>query len=314
MALTPLERIEQLQPTLQSVEASDSMTTAGRKVLLGELIRMLQHEDGSRLGEDPEEVHDMRVAIRRMRSVFRLLKPYFKAKDIRRFNGELQQLAWSLGDVRDLDVFLADLHQFQEILKPEQQADLQTVIDDLDAQRAEAREHLIETLDSKAYRKFVKDFSSFVTESGGTGKSNGKMSVEPTQVRHLLPPTVYNRLAAVRAYESVLAEPSATTLHSLRIEFKRLRYTVSLFEGVLGTQIEGFIDDLKEMQDILGSLNDIATARGRLEGYQGEGVEAYLAWLDSSESDLTTRFSDAWGRFNSRKVQQKLSNAVLGIK
>jgi len=82
------------------------------------------------------------------------------------------------------------------------------------------------------------------------------------------------------AYESALEEPSATTLHSLRIEFKRLRYTVSLFEGVLGTQIEGFIGDLKDLQDILGNLNDIATARGRLEGYQGEGVEAYLAWLD----------------------------------
>ncbi|HUN06848.1 MAG TPA: CHAD domain-containing protein [Aggregatilineales bacterium] len=314
MALSTLERIEQLQPAIANLEATDSMADAGRKVLLSELIRMLKHEEGSRLGEDPEEVHDMRVAIRRMRSVFRLLKPYFKAKDVRRFNGELQQLAWALGDVRDLDVFLADLHTFQEQVSAEQQADLQTVIDDLEAQRSEARERLVETLDSKAYRRFVKDFSNFLMEAPKASKETDKDSVEPVQVRHLLPPTVYNRLAAVRAYESALEEPSATTLHSLRIEFKRLRYTVSLFEGVLGTQIEGFIGDLKDLQDILGNLNDIATARGRLEGYQGEGVEAYLAWLDSSEAELSGRFSEAWSRFNSRKVQQKLSNAVLGIR
>ncbi|MBN8594192.1 MAG: CHAD domain-containing protein [Anaerolineae bacterium] len=314
MALSTLERIEQLQPAIANLEATDSMADAGRKVLLSELIRMLKHEEGSRLGEDPEEVHDMRVAIRRMRSVFRLLKPYFKAKDVRRFNGELQQLAWALGDVRDLDVFLADLHTFQEQVSAEQQADLQTVIDDLEAQRSEARERLVETLDSKAYRRFVKDFSNFLTETPKPEKATDKDTVEPVQVRHLLPATVYNRLAAVRAYESALAEPSATTLHSLRIEFKRLRYTVSLFEGVLGTQIEGFIGDLKDLQDILGNLNDIATARGRLEDYQGEGVEAYLAWLDSSEAELSGRFAEAWSRFNSRKVQQKLSNAVLGIR
>jgi CHAD domain-containing protein len=314
MALSTTERIEQLQPAIANLEATDSMANAGRKVLLSELIRMLKHEEGSRLGEDPEEVHDMRVSIRRMRSVFRLLKPYFKAKDVRRFNGELQQLAWALGDVRDLDVFLADLHTFQEQVSAEQQADLQTVIDDLEAQRGEARERLVETLDSKAYRRFVKDFSNFLMEAPKAGKETDKDSVEPVQVRHLLPATVYNRLAAVRAYESALAEPTATTLHSLRIEFKRLRYTVSLFEGVLGTQIEGFIGDLKDLQDILGNLNDIATARGRLEDYQGEGVEAYLAWLTSSEAELNGRFAEAWSRFNSRKVQQKLSNAVLGIR
>jgi CHAD domain-containing protein len=313
MALTPTERIEQLQPTLENIGSSDSMANAGRKILLGELIRMLTHEEGSRLGEDPEAVHDMRVAIRRMRSIFRLLKPYFKAKDVRRFSGELQQLAWALGDVRDLDVFLADLHGFQEKLEAQQQADLQTVIDDLEAQRGESRDRLIETLDSKAYRRFLKEFAAFLSTPLESAR-NGKDSIEPTLVRHLLPATVYNRLAAVRAYETALEAPDATTLHSLRIEFKRLRYTVSLFEDVLGAQIEGFIDDLKELQDILGGLNDITTARGRLEGYRGEGVEAYLAWLDSSEADLTARFGDAWARFNSRKVQQKLSNAVLGIK
>jgi CHAD domain-containing protein len=275
---------------------------------------MLRQEDGTRAGEDAEAVHDMRVAIRRMRSIFRLLRPYFKAKDARRFNGELQQLAWALGDVRDLDVFMADVRAFQETVNAEQQADLQTVIDDLEMQRQEARERLLETLESKAYRRFLKDYSSFLTTPPDGSKANGKVTVEPTQVRHLLPAMVYNRLAAVRAYEAALVEPTATTLHSLRIEFKRLRYTVSLFEGVLGTQIEAFIDDLKAMQDILGSLNDIATARGRLEDYRGEGVEAYLAWLDSHEADLTAQFGEAWSRFNSRKVQQKLSNAVLGIR
>src|SRR5262249_47611073 len=77
-------------------------------VLRGNFRALLLKEAGTRLGEDPEELHDMRVATRRIRaalSVFREALPVRAA----RFNREWAWLADSLGRVRDLDVQTVEL-------------------------------------------------------------------------------------------------------------------------------------------------------------------------------------------------------------
>ncbi len=313
MALTPAERISQLEAAVQPITAEDLMVEAGRKVLLGEFISMLKHEDGSRNGLDVEDVHDMRVAIRRMRSVFRLLKPFFKKNAARHHNEELRRLAWALGSVRDYDVLIDNLAAFQTTLEADAQANLQAVIDDLDTRRSEARETLNSLFDSKAYRRFVKEFSAFLTKPGEGAKATASESVTPSQVRHVLPGMIYNHLASVRAYATVVGDADATTLHALRIEFKRLRYTVSLFDGLLGSQAKEFISEIKELQDCLGHLNDATTARMHLEAYTHDVVSTYIAHLESHEADLKIRFDELWSRFNTRKVQQKISTAVLAL-
>lgn len=315
MAITLTERIEALESARLPIAPEDAMAEAGRKVLLSELLNMLKHEEGSRTGADIEDVHDMRVALRRMRSTFRLLDAFYKRSDVRRFNQELRRLASGLGNVRDLDVLIENLQKFQKNLEADQQAELQKVIDELDGERATYREHLVEHLDSKPYRRFIKEFSAFVSKSGVGAKSSNEDGVVPTQVRHLLPGMIYNRLAAVRAYETVLEEADSETLHALRIEFKRLRYTVSLFQEVLGSQITEFIDELKAIQDCLGHLNDAAAARIWLDSYEDEPViGAYIAALEEKEVKLKEQFVEIWSHFNTRRVQQKLSSAVLALR
>jgi len=315
MAITLTERIDQLSQAVQPVLAEDTLAEAGRKVLLVEFIKMLKHEDGSRTGADIEDVHDMRVALRRMRSAFRLLESAYKRGEIRRFNQELRRIASTLGSVRDLDVLIENLRAYQQTLEADQQADLQTVIDELESERASYRGDLNDLFDSKPYRRFIKDFSNFLTTSGEGAKSIQGDGVVPSQLRHLLPGMIYNHLATVRAYETVIEEAEAETLHALRIECKRLRYTVSLFEEVLGSQISEFIEELKALQDCLGHLNDAAGARIWLDSYTDEPVVgAYIAALEEKEIALKTQFAEIWSRFNTRRVQQKLSSAVLALR
>lgn len=297
------------------------MAEAGRKILLKELMRMLQHEQGSRTGEDIEDVHDMRVAIRRTRSAMRLLKPYLKAKAIRPYNRGLRHLGWVLGEVRDLDVMIENLKAYQQTLDPEQAAAFQLVIDELDRRRALAREALNEYLDAKAYRRFIRDYSAFLLQPMHNSFHPADGAVAPYQVRHVLPAMIYDRLAAVRAYDTVLPEANAATLHALRIEFKRLRYTLSLFSDVLGPQAEEFVETIKGIQDHLGHLNDSSVARARLEGLAddpeapyAEALAGYLAHLETHENGLKDGFAEVWERFNSRKVQQKLATAVLALR
>lgn len=315
MAMTIEERVAALEPLVQPVQPEDTMAEAGRKVLLTELVNVLKHEAGSRTGEDIEDVHDMRVATRRMRSLFQLLASYYKQGEIRPFSQALRRIAGALGDVRDLDVLIENLQAFQKTLEADQQASLQTVIDSLDKERSGARKSLNSVLDSKTYRRFIKTFTTFLTHEGAGSKSTPKDEIVPLQIRHVLPSLIYNRLAAVLAYEPVLEKADAEMLHGLRIEFKRLRYTVSLFEGVLGTQIADFIDELKELQDCLGHLNDATSARALLDSYEDEQiVAAYLKSLEDHEAGLQTRFTEIWSRFSTRKVQQKLSTAVLALR
>jgi CHAD domain-containing protein len=319
MALSIDDRIAQLVPLQQSPLAVDTMAEAGRKVLLAEFVRMLKHEAGSRTGEDIEDVHDMRVAIRRMRSTFSLLKPYFPAKDVRDYNQELRRIASTLGDVRDLDVLIQDLGEYQASLPKARKNAFAAKIAAFDQTRESARAELVAVLDGKRYRRFLKSFAKFLTTPIEAAPLDG--TVIPIQVRHVLPGLIYERLASVLAYDDVLdmTDEDDTMLHALRIEFKRLRYAVSLFEGVLGSQIGDFISELKIIQDCLGGLQDAVTARARLETFLEDDdafglLSAYVAARESRAAELKEQFPALWERFKTRKVQQKLSNAVLALR
>jgi len=312
--------ITNLSEYVMPAAPTDTMAEAGRKVLLTEFIKMLDVEAGSRTGEDIEDVHKMRVSIRRMRSAFLLLEAYYKPKAIEPFIDELRQIMRALGGVRDLDVMIVNLEDFQSTLDASQVEAMKEVIDSLDLRRADARKDLNHVLDRKSYRRFVKNFSKFLTTPEMGARSIDTSSITPYQLRHVLPPMIYEHLSATRAYETVLETADAETLHALRIEFKRLRYIVSLFEDVLGTQIKDFIGELKTIQDHLGRLNDISVAHQNLnelmEDLEGDQITVlweYIKHLEAEKPDLLAQLPDIWKRFNSKTVQRKLASAVANL-
>ena len=87
------------------VRADDTMAEAADKILLFQLRRMIEHEPGTRKGEDIEELHDMRVATRRMRAALRLFEAFLDPEALRPFLKTLRRTGRTLGAVRDLDVF-----------------------------------------------------------------------------------------------------------------------------------------------------------------------------------------------------------------
>ncbi len=317
MTSDPTARILKLQAAAEALSPEDSMAEAGRKVLLGELIKVLSHEMGSRTDRDLEDVHQMRVAIRRIRSLFRLLRPYFKKGVIRQYNHEFADLAGGLGEVRDLDVLLENLRAFK--MKGKLKDDtFQLLLNELERQRQVAREEWAKTLDSRTYQRTIKSFGKWVASPGQDVKALPKGSLEPWQIRHVLPGLIYNQLAAVRVYETVLDTMDMSAFHSLRIAFKRLRYLISLFEPLLGKQIEQFVDELKQVQDCLGEMHDCTAARDRLldlpEAFDSAILAAYVAQLEARQLALRSHFFELWSRFNTRRVQQQLASAVLSLR
>ena len=77
---------------------------------------------------------------------------------------------------------------------------------------------------------------------------------DPHELRHVLPPLLHQRLASVRAYDSVLPAADDRRLHALRVECKRLRYAIEFFAPVLGSSAASFLPLIQAMQDTLGRI------------------------------------------------------------
>lgn len=308
----------------------DPMSEAGRKALLYHFERMLLNEPGSRLGEDIEAVHDMRVSTRRMRSAFQVFGPFYRTKTVKPFIGGLRRTARILGAVRDLDVFLEKLDIYRADLPGNGEGSLNPLIDMIHIRRDEAREALIRYLDSTAFSSFVEEFDEFLNKPGA-GQLRQKESVMGTPpaylVRHVAPRLIYTNYEAVRAYETVLDHARIETLHALRIEFKRLRYALEFFEEVLGPEARTVIREVKRVQDHLGDLNDAQVAGDFLRDFISEHEQAqstimiqdrqsiervvqYMAYQFAEKHRLTTTFAETWTEFNRTEIRRSLALAI----
>lgn len=298
---------------------ADPMAEAGRKIFARQLRRMKSHEAGSRSGDDIESVHQMRVAIRRMRSLFNLIGVYYRRKTVAEFQRGLREVARALGAIRDLDVLILDLQDFQAELPPASQAAIDPVITVLEDRRGACRARLNRLFDSKRYSRFLRRFQR-LAKGAGRGARKLKRGETPHQLRHVLPPLLHERLARVKAYDTVLPASDDAILHALRVECKQLRYALEFFQPTLGRSAGAFLSQVKAMQEILGRINDIAVFSETVAGIddlpsqQSAILQSYLCAREAELADLRERFHLAWTRFNNRATQRQFSDSLLVLR
>lgn len=310
------------------LEATDSLAEAGRKVLSFHFGRMLSHESGTRRGDDIEALHDMRVATRRMRAAFRVFDGGFRQKAVKPLLAGLRATARVLGQVRDLDVFIDKLQQYQQFLPENEQAGLQLLLEAWTAKREQARREMLAYLEGKQYRRFKKDLLKFVSTAGAGAKPTSED--KPYQLRYLVPGLIYERFEAVHAYETRLETATPDTLHQLRITFKQLRYAVEFFAEILGEEGQRVIEAVKMLQDHLGDLNDAEVASHSLRDLLAEWdqnqahlplaerqspthLAAYLETKLEERQRLLESFPQAWAQFNHPDLRRNLALAIAAL-
>ena len=250
------------------VQPDDSMVLAARKIFTFYFLTLLRYEPGTRLGEDPEDLHKMRVATRRLRAAVRVFQRYVGKSRLKPHLKRIRKTARMLGRVRDLDVAQAKLLGYLESVGV--QNGPETVLyRQWEAARQATREELLAYLDGESYRRFKAQFAEFL--DGLAGREPVQFSgdaARPQRVRHLAPVEIYRRLAEFRAYDDVLPGHDVPLLcyHNLRITGKQLRYTLEFFREVLGPEAETAISRLKVLQDHLGDLQDAVVMIERLGG------------------------------------------------
>lgn len=309
------------QPPAPGVRPEDTLAEAGRKVLAFHFARMLSFEEGARTGRDLEDVHKMRVATRRMRAVWRTFREGYRRKVARRYVDELRVVAGQLGAVRDLDVLIAGSETHGQE-RPGDRRALRLFVEELVGRREAARASLIAFLDDQAYRDFVDDYRDFVQrpEAGIRRIRAGR----PQQVRDTAASRIWAAYERVRAYEAVVSWADIPVLHALRIEGKRLRYSLESFREVLGPEAGSLIKRVVALQDHLGELNDAHVAAelarawlleegARIPDPTVQAVARYIASREAAVTRLREGLATAWGPLAAEDFRRDLAASLAPL-
>jgi len=242
---------------LTAAEAPPSALPELSAALLEQHAQTVRHDLALRLGGDDEDVHKLRVAIRRSRAYLRVARPLLDAEWS---EGLRQELGWAgreLGAVRDLDVMLAGLRAQLEQLDQTDCLAFRPLLRRLTAQRTRARAKLSRILDDRRYLAAVSSLREAALEPHVSGSAGSLDVLARHEVRRLL-----RRAAKVDGKER------DAELHALRIRAKRARYAAELLEGKSAAR---FVERAKELQDLLGGYQDAVVAEARLRALPKEG-------------------------------------------
>lgn len=131
---------------------------AAARVLTERLDTLMDHEAGTRVGTDPEELHDMRVASRRLRAALEAFAVCYRGKAFARVSKETKALTDALGGVRDSDVLLARMAAYMATVPPDEQTAITHFIRRVTAEREVRRATMLRTLDGLEASDYAKRF------------------------------------------------------------------------------------------------------------------------------------------------------------
>lgn len=228
----------------------------------------------------PEGVHQMRVALRRLRAVERLFRKATAGNETRDLARRARDLAKALAPARDWDVFL------EETLAPlfAEKADdpgFVALKARAEALRAQAWAEAVEAVAARDFSLFALDLmeAGWARPWARDGKNGAKNGALDAPVAAFAAAALDARLEAARVFAPDIEKASPEDRHRLRIELKKLRYAAQTFRSLYPRKArKAYLAALSKLQDAFGALNDAAVAQ-RLAGEaaMGQGKDAARA-------------------------------------
>ena len=276
------------------MDSSIGAAEAFRVIIAGGLGGLLANQPAA-LACDMEGVHQMRVALRRLRTAVVLFAPHLERHAASRFNAELGALGRLLGDARDWDVFVAETLP-TAFAEPTQESWRNLLGERAAAARCEAHDQLAAELGSARPTGLILALAAWSHEPD--------LLQAPARDAALidLAPALLDRLARkVRKRGRHVSRADSKELHDLRKSLKKLRYAADFVSTLYaGKQVHAYLKRCKRLQELLGTINDAAAATSLAERLAAESVElaAPLAHMAS------------WAEARRAKARRSLAKAV----
>ncbi|PSB03909.1 CHAD domain-containing protein [Merismopedia glauca] len=226
--------------------------------------KILKNEDNVIKDRDPESLHQMRVGMRRLRSAAIGFAVGLKLpRDAQ--PQKVGKVARILGKLRDIDVLQASLNsKYKDILPDEEQKLFQQVLDELRSQRKAALKEVRSALKGKEYKKIKQAYQQWLEEPKYTQLGSVNILeilpdlLLPIISELLLHPAWWIQGENISNSQDVadLLAQKGETIHDLRKQIKRSRYQMELFTDLYSDNYQNYVTDLKEIQDILGEIQD----------------------------------------------------------
>ena len=282
------------------------------------VARILRHDPGVRIGDDPEDVHQARVGTRRLRSDLRTFAPLLDEDWLASLREELRWLAGALGKVRDADVLIERLRRQAATLAEPDTGALAPILRRLAKEREEARAELLEAMHSPRYVSLLQR----LVEAAGEPVFRKRAQQPAAKVVPELVARPWRKLR--KAVKALPVDPPDADLHRIRILAKRARYAAEAAAPLVGKKASAFASALAGVQTVLGDHQDAVVAeawlRAALDGVEGlPGPDASggsgtasvagdeLIALQRAEADACRRqWPKAWEKASDNKLRSWL--------
>ncbi|MGY3451576.1 CYTH and CHAD domain-containing protein [Bradyrhizobium sp. USDA 4353] len=294
------------KPRKQALDPAVSLDEAFAVILRGSFHHMLQAMPAAEDGRDPEGVHQLRVALRRLRAALHLMRPLGTSSTLDGLESDARWLAQNLGTARDLDVFLTQT--LPEI------AEACPTVAGFDTLRELAERHR-----DLAYRKLrialsERRCTSFVLGLGGwIATRSWRNDVSPDELGRLAGPAIdfaghvlserhQKVLKRGRRFKKLPAEKR----HRMRLALKKLRYSIDfllpLYAG--SKPARRYAKSLAGLQEQLGHYNDMAVTSGVIDSLGTTSTDAAIAaaaitgWHAHAMAGIEEPLREAWRAFS----------------
>jgi CHAD domain-containing protein len=254
---------------------------------------ILTHDPRTRLGDDPDALHDHRVAVRRLRAMLRAARPVIDRRWADELRVSLKGAGRALAEVRDLDVLIEEVRGDVAEVQGADRAGGGSILEALAERRGRAQTELSAALTDAAYLSLLNRLEHAVRKP----RFSGAGSLAKTVARE--------HRRARRKGRELSKSPADGQLHEVRKAVKRARYAAELSAAVGSTGTRKYLKRAKRVQDVLGDHQDAVVAsrlleelRGRLPQHESQvALTALIGRQEARRAASRSAFPKAWKRF-----------------
>jgi CHAD domain-containing protein len=287
-----------------------------RLVLLTRLKEMCAYRTSALKWSDPEKVHDMRVASRRLRSALKDFLPYLRESKLRDPAERLKRIADALGAVRDQDVAILELAKRVSEAPANVAVGIEHLISELSSKRKTSRAALVKTLEKDSFAQFQSEFETSLDDASKISRRRKRREAGTEKpdltFREVGVSVIKANFQKLEDLSTSLYSPlKPKPLHRMRIAVKRLRYATKLLAPCWPDGLDPFDKEIARLQTSLGELHDCDYWIAELGERLASAKAGSKATADAVDGKVSTRISSKARKASDVALQ--LENACLWL-